>query len=544
MLGNGYSFVRAPDQAFPIEVPASPKVSVEYAEAECSHCRLIVSNLPVAAARLCMQPDSWAGHGRMCEPPGLWPGSRLEATHAPKQHEIAKHAGLDWQGAAKQGDLELLSDHLAAALSEHAAALQSQLQDLLSQQEELSREAASSVERLCRNACGQSETAGDMSFGLPGAVPDSPDRLRPPELLVLPPPAQDEFKVTVPNRADAASWVLETDELASVTASKMLEAIPKVVQSSLQAHERWHQDCLQCWAARQEGLRKQVLERLEKRLNKRAAGGRVGGKRPEGLRHIDSADSLQTPEELPEEPVPTASPAASLPWQHPDWSTPVEASTPDNSSAIVVREDPGQHDLLRQGSFFEVPPTLDESQRWMPATHAWARRCFLLLEDSNRYIIGRIISAFMTAVIMLSTARSPVHAKEPELQQESPSAESSSSAAPVQDSDASCYDTMRTQLQQKVLGDLQNLFGLSDAYQVLAVAMTMIDRFQEQKVKFASEACARSLASFAFTCSGVVDEDIKRRQYLDHLVSTHVMSVKDMRTKECWWAMLLPSKGA
>ncbi|CAE7877949.1 hypothetical protein AK812_SmicGene42673 [Symbiodinium microadriaticum] len=137
-----------------------------------------------------------------------------------------------------------------------------------------------------------------------------------------------------------------------------------------------------------------------------------------------------------------------------------------------------------------------------------------------------------------------VHAKEPELQQESPSAESSSSAAPVQDSDASCYDTMRTQLQQKVLGDLQNLFGLSDAYQVLAVAMTMIDRFQEQKVKFASEACARSLASFAFTCSGVVDEDIKRRQYLDHLVSTHVMSVKDMRTKECWWAMLLPSKGA
>ena len=139
---------------------------------------------------------------------------------------------------------------------------------------------------------------------------------------------------------------------------------------------------------------------------------------------------------------------------------------------------------------------------------------------------------------------SKVHAKEPELQQESPSAESSSSAAPVQDSDASCYDTMRTQLQQKVLGDLQNLFGLSDAYQVLAVAMTMIDRFQEQKVKFASEACARSLASFAFTCSGVVDEDIKRRQYLDHLVSTHVMSVKDMRTKECWWAMLLPSKGA
>jgi len=242
-----------------------------------------------------------------------------------------------------------------------------------------------------------------MSFGLPGAVPDSPDRLRPPEVLVLPPPVQDEFKVTAPNGADAASWGLETDEIASITASQMLEAIPKVVQSSLQAHERWHQDCLQCWAARQEGLRKQVLERLEKRLNKRAAGGRVGGKRPEGLRHIDSADSLQTPEELPEEQVPTGSPAASLRWGHPDWSTPIESPTPDNASAIAVREDRGQQELLRQGSFFEVPPTLDESERWIPATHAWARRCFLLLEDSNRYIIGRIISAFMTAVIMLST---------------------------------------------------------------------------------------------------------------------------------------------
>eukprot|EP00439_Symbiodinium_sp_Y106_P067087 s741_g11.t1 len=96
---------------------------------------------------LSMQPDSWAGHGRMCEPPGLWPGSRIDATHAPNQHEITKpQTGPEWQAAAKQGELQLLSDHLAAALSDHAAALQSQLQVLLAQQEELSQEAASSVD--------------------------------------------------------------------------------------------------------------------------------------------------------------------------------------------------------------------------------------------------------------------------------------------------------------------------------------------------------------------------------------------------------------
>ena len=98
-------------------------------------------------------------------------------------------------------------------------------------------------------------------------------------------------------------------------------------------------------------------------------------------------------------------------------------------------------------------------------------------------------------------------------------------------------------LESTVLVELKHLFGPAVAYTVVATAMTILDKFQTHKAPLPAEShscCARSLVSFSFACSGIPDEDLKRKAYLAFLTQQQLLSVNDMRNRECWWAMLSP----
>ena len=98
------------------------------------------------------------------------------------------------------------------------------------------------------------------------------------------------------------------------------------------------------------------------------------------------------------------------------------------------------------------------------------------------------------------------------------------------------YMSMKEALKKECEENLVPVLGLTDAYLAAAQAMSVVDRYEQEKLPL--PACHRSLVSFAMAMSPIADEDLKRTLYIKHV--TPKISVEQMRAGECMWAMTLP----
>ncbi|CAL1139313.1 unnamed protein product [Cladocopium goreaui] len=339
-----------------------------------------------------------ACHGSMCEP--LWqdqPNSS-SASNGPNRTKELTGAQLE---VAKEGLLHQLSDQISVALHEHAAKLHEQLKSLLAVQEQRARHAETAIESIFRDAVACPFSA--LEFGLPGEVEETwaehtkPEaKVAEPPLALEPPPPCEEFRVLLQGEATvraefqeaSGSDPVNSDANANLIA--ILGAIPGLIQSSLAVQEQWHYDCLRKWTSRQESKQQEARARLEDLLRKYRHGDRKpAGRnvRGQGIPHLNTADTISTPPEMMSEVVqftPNPTPKAA------------EAAVED---IVTAKETLAISQATTTGN--------EEERRWIwyPALNPpnWRRSGFLLLEDSNHYILGRIISGFMVAVIMVST---------------------------------------------------------------------------------------------------------------------------------------------
>ena len=97
------------------------------------------------------------------------------------------------------------------------------------------------------------------------------------------------------------------------------------------------------------------------------------------------------------------------------------------------------------------------------------------------------------------------------------------------------YSVMKDNISTECQTVLVPLFGKTTAYMASAQAMAVVDRYEQERLKLPG--CHRSLISFAMAVSPIPDEDVKRRRYTQ---CQGVISLADMRSGECKWAMTLP----
>lgn len=272
---------------------------------------------------------------------------------------------------------------------------------MLAVQEQRARHAETAIESIFRDAVACPFSA--LEFGLPGEVEETwaehtkPEaKVAEPPLALEPPPPCEEFRVLLQGEATvraefqeaSGSDPVNSDANANLIA--ILGAIPGLIQSSLAVQEQWHYDCLRKWTSRQESKQQEARARLEDLLRKYRHGDRKpAGRnvRGQGIPHLNTADTISTPPEMMSEVVqftPNPTPKAA------------EAAVED---IVTAKETLAISQATTTGN--------EEERRWIwyPALNPpnWRRSGFLLLEDSNHYILGRIISGFMVAVIMVST---------------------------------------------------------------------------------------------------------------------------------------------
>ena len=85
---------------------------------------------------------------------------------------------------------------------------------------------------------------------------------------------------------------------------------------------------------------------------------------------------------------------------------------------------------------------------------------------------------------------------------------------------------------------LLQLFGRTAAYEVLARASHVLDKFARGKVSLPGSACG--LISLAMTLTGLSDTDVMQARYEQHLVSSKKTTLSKHRDSVCMWAMCLP----
>jgi len=327
-------------------------------------------------------------NGSMCEPAKLWQDELNSNTKRRSEGDLEREV-------AKQGSLQQLSDQISTALREHAATLHKHLEDLLVAQEQRARHAETTIESMFREAVtSPSSPPLSAEFGLPGEVEEmwaaiqKPNTGAEPPAATDPPPPCEEFRVLLDSHSLGTEFQNSAGSEAEV--ARVLGALPGLIQSSLSAQEQWHYSCLEKWAFRQDGRRQQACARLENILRKhQLSGPGFGGHRAErnlrseGLLHLTTTDTMSTP--------PTATEVTLFtPAETPKGATVSHTLSGGETVGLEVRPL-----VSREEQSSACYPALDPPN--------WRRSGFLLFEDSSHYILGRIISGFMVATIIVST---------------------------------------------------------------------------------------------------------------------------------------------
>lgn len=114
-------------------------------------------------------------------------------------------------------------------------------------------------------------------------------------------------------------------------------------------------------------------------------------------------------------------------------------------------------------------------------------------------------------------------------------------ASPMPAAPIDKYDAYSIKLEL-LLGDLVVLFGKAASYEMLAKALSVLERLRRDGLSLPGPPC--TLLSFAITMCGCSHHDEKRQALMQHFASKGAITVKTMREAECKWVMFLPFERA
>ncbi|CAE7259378.1 kcna2 [Symbiodinium microadriaticum] len=212
------------------------------------------------------------------------------------------------------------------------------------------------------------------------------------ESLNLPPAADTGARGDQGNRAhseveDVSSEDLEllvvgqgttnTMSTAAVADSgEVLTSLPASLKTSLRRHAAAQQNSLEEWARRHERLQKQAYIRMQALLRRSDAQG----VRP----YVTGTRSSRSPSFAGVGMGGTSSLLSHSAHHSPD----------------LPRKDVGE-----TGGTPDVQPLPSKRVSWLPSTNEmhWCRCIFLVLDDPDNFLMGKVISAFVVATILLST---------------------------------------------------------------------------------------------------------------------------------------------
>ena len=100
------------------------------------------------------------------------------------------------------------------------------------------------------------------------------------------------------------------------------------------------------------------------------------------------------------------------------------------------------------------------------------------------------------------------------------------------------HDSFFLKVVEDHLPCLLELFGRTAAYEVLARASHVLDKFARGKVSLPGSVCG--MISLAMTLTGLSDTDAMQAKYEKHLVSSKRITLTKHRESVCMWAMCLP----
>eukprot|EP00435_Cladocopium_sp_Y103_P024395 s1962_g6.t1 len=152
--------------------------------------------------------------------------------------------------------------------------------------------------------------------------------------------------------------VLDCDQTVATSGTEVVFPL----RSSLRKHGAKQQNCLEEWSRRHEQLRKEAFLRMQTLLQNR--------RRPS-----------------------QGTTFASIPACYKSSSDLSDTSSEDNA----------MKDVGETGGTPDVQQATRQGTAWTPATVDWCRWVFLILDDPDHFIIGKVISAFIILTILVST---------------------------------------------------------------------------------------------------------------------------------------------
>ncbi|CAJ1351007.1 unnamed protein product [Effrenium voratum] len=239
---------------------------------------------------------------------------------------------------------------LSQTLQEHQVSQSEQLLQWIAREEARAIEGQMLLEQLVRDS---------LSMASPGGLP----------------PMVDSIRSTANGQSEEPEGlellVLDGHSPTSPLAGEM--HVPSAVRSSLRRHAAQQQNSLEEWSRRHERLRKQAYRRMQALL--------VGAERRPSLA------SLGQLQEASDGRVPSLSDFPDLP------------DTPNASAMKDIGETGGTPEVVHQ----ETAP--QRRTTFFPTKGMeWSRCIFVVLDDPEAFLIGKVISAFIITAILVSTA--------------------------------------------------------------------------------------------------------------------------------------------